>query len=208
MTGPSPEGPPGPVEPPRPLSGRNAAIIFGGMVLLFVVALVVVLAGPGETKVPLDTSTTTVGSQPTPPSSSPPNDPGPAGGSLRSRVEQQVGPFQLQVVNDAEPMGANERLQAVYLSTSGVQVTVIVAAWPTAADAERDRQGWAQLLVEDLGYQRVEEKPVLDTGGARLGTVGVYHAADEFVVWTNARMSVLAVGPIDQARAFYDASKY
>jgi hypothetical protein len=69
-----------PVEPPpRPLSGRNAAIIFGGMALAFVVALVVVLAGPGETKVPPDTSTTTAGSQPTPPSSSPPNDPGPAG---------------------------------------------------------------------------------------------------------------------------------
>jgi hypothetical protein len=94
------------------------------------------------------------------------------------------------------------------MSTGGVQVTVIVAAWSTAADAERDRHGWAQLLVEDLGYKRVEEKPVLDTGGARLGTVGVYHAADELVVRTNARVSVLAVGPIDQAIAFYDASKY
>jgi hypothetical protein len=202
-----PDAGPGPVAPPQPLSGRSTAIVLGAMALLFVLALAVVLAGPGATKVPT-TTTTTVGSQPTPPSSSPPNDPAPTGGSLRSQVEQQVGPFQLQAVKDApDLLGANERLEAVYRSASGVNIRLYVGAYPSAADAERDRQGWKRLF-EEKGYKQVEENPVRSTSGAELGTVSVHRSQTEVVAWTNANLSVLATGPIDQAVAFYKASSY
>jgi hypothetical protein len=194
------------VDPPRALSGRSTAILLGGMALVFVLALVVVLSGPGGPPVP--TTSTFAGSQPTPSSSSPPNQPGPANGPLRSQVEQQVGPFQLRVLKPAANLlGANERLQAVYRSARGVEVQLEVAAYPSAADAEQDRQAWKRLLT-DKGIKQVEENPVRSTSGAQLGTMSVHQGQVEFVAWTDINLSVLTYGPIGQTVTFYNYSTY
>jgi zinc-ribbon domain len=212
-----PGGPPTPepalaaVGPPRALPGRYTAMIVGGIGLLFVLALVVVLAGPGGTEEPppvVPGTTTTVASPPATPGSSPTNDPSPTGGSLRSLIAEQVGPFTLQAVERAAQLqGANERLRAVYRSADGTQVSIEVATYPSAADAERDRQLWKKAL-EAKAYKQVKEGPVRTTGGEQVGTVAVYRNQSEWVVWTNNHLSVAAVGPAGQAQAFYDASEY
>ena len=203
--GPGPKVPVGPVSPPSALSGRTTLLVIGGAVVVFVLALVVVLGGPGETKVPIPT--TAAGPQPTQPGpSSPPNQPAPPGGSLRTLVKQQVGPFQLQTLKDAASLaGANERLEAVYRSADGVEVDLNLAAFPSPAAAEASRQAWKRQL-EGAGFKLGEEGPVRSTTGTTLGTKSVYHAQDEVVVWTNRNLSVLAAGPTGQAVAFYDAS--
>jgi hypothetical protein len=123
-------------------------------------------------------------------------------------VEQQVGPFQLQVLKPAANLlGANERLQAVYRSARGVEVQLEVAAYPSAADAEQDRQAWRRLLT-DNGFKQVEENPVRSTSGAQLGTMSVHQGQVEFVAWTDINLSVLAYGPIGQTMTFYNYSTY
>jgi hypothetical protein len=186
-------------------------MLIGGAGLLFVLALVVVLAGQGGTKEPppdIPITSTTIASQPEDPGSSPPNDPAPTGGSLRSLIEQRVGPFTLKTLRSAAQLqGATERLSAVYQSADGTQVALDVAAYPSAAGAEQDRQLWKKVL-EDKGFKQVKEGPVRTTGGEEVGTVAVYQNQLEGVVWTNDRLSVAALGPTGQAQAFYNASKY
>jgi predicted metalloprotease len=129
----------------------------------------------------------------------------PTEGSLGDRVPEQAGRFRRVYVRRLPALvgfGAIEMIQAIYVASDGVRVTLTLAAFA-------DRDGSAAALDRIArtsmrrGLKEVRRSPVIVKGGRdELGTIIHMQWPTELVLWTNLHVMAAVEGPRDQAWEF------
>lgn len=153
------------------------------------------------------------------------------GGSLRDLVQEQVGDFDLQGVEDAKrdlekdfgKLNAVEALEARYVGPGGASLSHILITMRSPESADDIRQGLKTAILggseEDVpeNWEDVDERPV-EASGRRVGTVTVIPEADSgtdagtLALWNNGNLVALAAiekGESDDAyESFYKSVAY
>jgi hypothetical protein len=160
---------------------------------------------------------------PPPPAPQPPEPPPPAspsgGGNrpagteedLKQLVKKTVGSFQLTKIDSLPELrkaGATAALAMQYGSTSGVPLSHILSAWPSAEQSTQFTLAFAKLLA-DRGYEVTEQGDVKDDNGELVGKYVVLAKGNtEGIFWSNGNLHASAVAGKGNAVAFYNALDY
>lgn len=221
-----------PQVPPPPGGGWGKGLLVGGCAVAAVLGLLVVLtvgallffllsapATPEPAPQPGQPETTqpeTTQPEPEPqPQPEPQPEPPPSTGSLDELVQQQVGNFTLQQIEEipeAISAGATDARTMTYASADGVQVGHDLTAWAAPDTAEQQIEAVGESLTSE-GFQRVEEFPVTDDQGQQIGT-GVVFAGEiqgttiEAILWSNDVLFCSIVAPEGYSVDFYNNLKY
>jgi hypothetical protein len=158
--------------------------------------------------------TTQPTSQPTPQETTQPTGaptPAPDSGSLADLVEDPVGKWSAQDVQDSPDIaanwGANDALTVTYASGKG-GLTFVIAAYASPEDAETAVPQLAQSVVDSLGYRVVNQDDVQGQDGSHLGQVILLEGDDEVVLWSNGSYVRWAEGPRGASVDFYGHSSF
>lgn len=141
--------------------------------------------------------------------------PPPDEGSLDEIVQEQVGDFKLEKVEEIPPArekGVTDALQMEYTASDGTPLLHLVGAFDSADSAN-------QLLEDDIdrirseGFEVVDEGVVESQDGEELGNYVVMQGEIEgtevlSVLWTNGNLEASALAPGEGAVDFYSNSEY
>jgi hypothetical protein len=220
------------------VSGRFLLGVVGGVAIIGVIAMIAFFAAArgqgGVAQPPPSTGPPAPPAAPPPPSTpqppapqppapqppEPPPPPPPSGGGtrpaateddLKQLVQQTVGSFQLTEITSLPELrkaGATAALAMEYGSTSGVELSHILSAWPSAEQATEFTLAFARVLA-DKGYEVTEQGDVKNDNGEVLGKYVVLAKENtEGIFWSNGNLHASAVAGKGNAVAFYKALDY
>lgn len=145
------------------------------------------------------------------PEPEPSPEPAPSSGSLEDLVQDQVGDFALQDIQEDPAVleaGATQGLVMLYAAPDGTEIIHNLAAFSSPEDANRILQGMVDYLVQEQGFQKLEEIPLEDDQGNQFGSAVLLQGETEIVVWTNANLFAGAEGPPEAAVEFFSNTPY
>ena len=225
-----------PTLPPMPPSGGGGSrmgLFVGGCAVAAVLGIIAILAvgaflffflsrpvAPEPEPQPQPTPEPTQ-LQPTPeptqsePTPEPQPEPQSGGGSLDELVQEQVGNFTLQQIEEipeAISAGATDARTMVYASPDGVQISHDLTAWTSADVANQQIQAIGEGLTSE-GFQQAEEFPVNNEEGQQIGT-GVLYVGEvegttiEAILWSDDVLFCSVFAPEGYSVDFYNNLPY
>jgi hypothetical protein len=155
--------------------------------------------------------------EPTQPEPTPEPEPEPPSGegSLDELIQQEVGDFTLQQIEEipeAIGAGATDARTMVYASPDGVQISHDLTAWTSADVANQQIQAIGEGLTSE-GFQQVEEFPVTNQEGQQIGT-GVVYTGEvegttiEAILWSDDVLFCTIFAPEGYSVDFYNNLPY
>jgi hypothetical protein len=137
----------------------------------------------------------------------------PSEGSLKDRIQEEVGPFTLEDVAENPELvetGATEAYKVKYTSSSNGDVLHLVSAYSSEDDPAAIQAG-LPAKYEEEGFTRAGQQDVTNESGEQVGSLTAMvneSKGTEIIIWNNRNVWALAFGGTGSARAFYREIPY
>jgi hypothetical protein len=134
----------------------------------------------------------------------------PVEGSMRDLIQDTVGPFTLENAKSFIEMleqGATDAANLLYRSQQGAEIYHIISVFPSSEASGAYLEAVAGKLQAE-GWSSLGGGQIRDENGERVGSLIVLGGPSSVIVWTNRELALLATGPQEYVRSFYDALPY